>query len=1403
MNRTIRIGVDIGSTTIKVVAIDEHNNIIFQKYLRHFSNVVSTLRNVVDDVHSALAGRFLSIAFTGSAGMGLSEKIGHAFVQEVVACTHAVKQMIPHTDTVIELGGEDAKITYFGATLEQRMNGVCAGGTGAFIDQMAVLLNTDPQGLNELAKNYKTIYPVASRCGVFAKTDIQNLMNEGASKEDIAASIFQAVVNQTIGSLAQGRPIKGRVAFLGGPLHFLPELRKRFIETLNLTEEQVITPKEAQYFVALGAAMSSGDKSETVECMYDRFPLELDLRESNKELKLEPLFKDKEDYLKFKNRHEENKIQRKDLATYEGRSFLGIDAGSTTSKLVLLSEAGELLYSYYNSNCGKPLESVVEAVKELYTLMNNKTVIAGAAVTGYGENLIKSALRIDIGEVETVAHLKAAKNFQPDVTFVLDIGGQDMKSFFVKDGVIDNIMLNEACSSGCGSFIETFAQSNSMAVEDFAQVALKAKQPVDLGTRCTVFINSKVKQAQKEGIEIEDISAGLAISVVKNALFKVIRLKDVKELGDKIVVQGGTFKNDAVLRSLEMLVGVDVIRPDIAGLMGAYGAALIAQERCSYNEKSTIIEAAELAGFSTETKTRRCNLCTNRCLITTRIFSNGSEYSSGNRCERGVNIDKVKNDLPDLYAYKNKRLFSYKPKPIREAKRGKIGIIRALNMFEDYPFWFTFFNELDYRVVLSDPTSEKTYTNGMDTIPSETVCYPAKLAHGHIVNLVEKGVPKIFYPCIPYNICENSSADNCYNCPVVTSYPETIDGNMEILEERGVRFYKPFLPINDPKRMAERLFEELQDEHITKKEIKAALEKAYKELYSYKKDVQDQGSIVVDYIKNNNLKAVVLAGRPYHIDPKINHGFPELLKSYGFAVLSEDAVNHLGDFIRPLRVVDQWMYHSRLYNAAAFSAKEKNFQLVQITSFGCGLDAVTTDQAKEITEHDNKIYTCVKFDEINNIGSVRIRIRSLLAAILERENFDSQKPVKLEKYKYDRVHFTKEMAQKHTILAPQMSPIHFQFLENCFKNTPYNIVIPEIDEKEAIVEGLKYIHNDACYPCIIVTGHLLTALKSGKYDINNTSVILSQTCGGCRATNYIPLMRKALTDAGLPDIPVLSIWGEKSSGFKLNMDLIRKMILSVLYGDLLMQLTCRTRPYEKEKGQIDALYKKWVEKCINDPLKRKIFKKNICEMIREFDNIELDETIKKPRVGIVGEILVKFHPGSNNHIVETLEREGAEVVIPDMFSFFQYSLFDNITKHKLLSGSFTNRVVADFFIATLNFLRKDIKNELKNSKRFFPLHDIKTMAKKTDNFISVGNMTGEGWFLVGEMLSLLEDGVDNVVCLQPFGCLPNHIIGKGIIKKIRKSYPKANIVPLDFDPGISSVNQLNRIKLMLSAAKTS
>ncbi len=1392
MPNNIRVGVDIGSTTIKMVAINENNTIIFQRYLRHFSNVVATLKSVVEDAQYALPEKLLSIVFTGSAGMGISESMGLNFIQEVVACTKAVKLMIPQADTVIELGGEDAKITYFGDSMEQRMNGVCAGGTGAFIDQMAVLLDTDPKGLNDLAKHYRIIYPIASRCGVFAKTDIQNLMNEGAAKEDIAASIFQAVVNQTIGSLAQGRPIAGKVAFLGGPLHFLPQLRQRFIETLGLTGEQIVAPDEGQYFVALGAAMSSDDTAHLVECM--AAPDAASLRASASTGILEPLFENEEEYDTFKARHAKNFVRRGSLADYAGRAFLGIDAGSTTTKLVLVGEEGELLYSFYKSNRGKPLDSVIEGLSELYGSLNTNTHIAMSMVTGYGENLVRAALKADLGEVETIAHLKAAKHFLPEVTFVLDIGGQDMKSFFVKDGVIDSIMLNEACSSGCGSFIETFAQSNGVPVEEFASLAVKARRPVDLGTRCTVFINSKVKQVQKEGAGIDDISAGLAVSVVKNTLFKVIRLKDIAELGKHIIVQGGTFKNDAVLRAFEKITGVEVIRPDIAGLMGAYGAALLSRERAGIQQYSRLAAPDELEDFSTDTTSRRCRLCANSCRITTKRFSNGEEYSSGNRCERGVGVKQENSGLPDLYAYKYRRLFSYIPRRWENARHGAIGIPRALNMYEDYPFWFTFFTELGYRVVLSDPTSDDTYKDGMDTIASETVCYPAKLVHGHIINLVrQKGIKKIFYPSIPFNKREQESSNNSYNCPVVTSYPEAIEANMGILKEEGVTFYHPFLPLQNPGGMLGRLAEELSGEKLSRWAIKNALKMAYKEQEAFHKDIQTEGQMAAERIKKENLRAVVLAGRPYHIDPKINHGLPELLKSYGFAVLSEDAVTHLADLPGPLRVVDQWTYHSRLYWAASFAAREKNVQLLQLSSFGCGLDAVTSDQVKEILEHSGKIYTCVKMDEINNSGSVRIRVRSLLAAVCERE--DTGKTGLWRRYYYKKNAFTKEMAKRHTILAPQLSPIHFQFMESCFQKAGYALVIPEADEKAAMSEGLKYIHNDACYPCLIVAGQLIGALKSEEYAPDSCSILLSQTCGGCRATNYIPLIRKALADAGLGQVPVASLWGEKSDGFSLSFTMLKGMVAAILYGDLLSQLLYRTRPYEKVPGSANALYERWAEQCRKNP---QVFKKNVRSMVADFDNIELHEDMIKPKVGVVGEILVKYHPHANNDMVETLEKEGAEVVVPDMLNFFQYLAYDNVAGYDLLAGSLTNKLVAHGFIGVLEYLRKDIRAALAGSRRFAPPHYIEEVAGLAKKYLSLGNMTGEGWLLTGEMVALLEAGVDNIVCLQPFGCLPNHIMGKGMIKKIKAAYPKANIVSLDFDPGISKVNQLNRIKLMLA-----
>ena len=1317
-------------------------------------------------------------------------------------CSHAIKSILPATDTAIELGGEDAKITYFANTVEQRMNGVCAGGTGAFIDHMAALLSTDPAGLNELAKHYKTIYPVASRCGVFAKTDVQALLNEGVTKEDIAASVLQAVVNQTIGSLAQGRPISGKVAFLGGPLHFLSELRTRFIESLKLKDDQVLFPQNSQYFVAIGAALAL--REEPVP--YRNFPMRTSPKpfgyRTARTERFDPLFADEKDYLLFKQRHAKNAVQRDNIEDYAGNAYLGIDAGSTTTKLALISESGSLLYSYYGGNMASPVTTAVNALKDLYIKVNSNIRIVNSAVTGYGEGLVKAALQVDIGEIETMAHLKAANHFLPGVNFVLDIGGQDMKSFFIRDGVIDSIMLNEACSSGCGSFIENFAQSLGMEIREFAASGLKARHPVDLGTRCTVFMNSKVKQAHKDGADICDIAAGISIAIIRNALYKVIQIKSTADLGEKIVVQGGTFYNDAVLRAMENTIGREVIRPDIAGIMGAYGAALIARERYEKDRESTLSKAGELTAFTSEAAIRRCSLCGNNCLITTRLFSNGQSYHSGNRCERGVGQEKIRQETPNCYEYKYKRVFQYTPLPETTATRGTIGIPRVLNMYEDYPFWFTVFSELGYRVVLSGRSSRKLYESGLETIPSESACYPAKLVHGHIADLVSKGIKKIFYPCIPFNIQEDPTANNCYNCPIVTSYPENINANMDILRNHEVVFFHAFLPLNNPKRMVSRLSHELVDENLPKWEVRQAVKKAYAELARYKEDIRQETEKFLEDIRRRNLKGIVLAGRPYHIDPEINHGIAEMIQAYGLAVLSEDALSHLARIERPLRVVDQWVYHSRLYAAATFVARQPNIELIQLNSFGCGLDAITIDQVKEILTVHNKIHTVIKLDEISNLGAAKIRVRSLIAALNERNKkaVAAKSPLK----NYSRIIFTREMKTTHTILAPQLSPIHFRFFQAGLKKAGYNVEVLPFLDKTAIDEGLKYVHNDACYPTIIVVGQLLAALKSGQYDVNNTALIMPQTGGGCRATNYIAMLRKALQDAGMPQVPVisLSVGVEKSPGFSVSFSVLDRLIRGIIYGDLLMRVLHRVRPYEKIPGSANQLCAHWSDKCqkaLLDGDKRN-FKKNIFGIVKDFDGLEMAYS-RKPKVGIVGEILVNYHPFANNHLVELLESEGAEAVLPDLADFFLYCAYDRKINYELLAGNFSNMVVGSIFIKAFEWYRSNMRTALQASRHFSVPFSIDVTANKAARHLSLGNLSGEGWLLTGKMVEMIENGISNIVCLQPFACLPNQITGKGMIKELRLCYPEANIVPIDYDPGASEVNQLNRIKLMLAVAR--
>ena len=969
----LRVGIDIGSTTVKVVVLDENNALLFRSYERHFSKTRERTVETLYAIRDMLMGQTVHMVITGSAGLGVSKASGIDFVQEVYATAAAVQEYHPDTDAVIELGGEDAKIIFFGGALEERMNGSCAGGTGAFIDQMSSLLDVTVGELNELSLRHEKIYPIASRCGVFAKSDIQPILNQGGRKEDLAASIFQAVVDQTVAGLTQGRELKGKIVFLGGPLHFLSGLRQRFVETLQLDADHAVFPEDGDCFAAMGAALCSTD--------YTPRPFEeyLKLLEESVDAAgvldvMPPLFTDQNEYDTFLERHNANHPPEADLSIYSGDAWLGIDAGSTTTKIVLIDPQGGILYNYYHSNLGNPVAIVLEQLQKIYSLCGDRVRIKGSAVTGYGEELIKNAFQCDLGLVETMAHYKAAAHFNPDVDFIIDIGGQDMKCFKIRNGAVDSIMLNEACSSGCGSFIETFAKALDYDIATFSKLGLFSPRPVNLGSRCTVFMNSSVKQAQKDGASVEDISAGLSISIVKNAVYKVIRAASADDLGKHIVVQGGTFLNDAVLRAFEQELGRNVVRPTIAGLMGAFGAALAARDM--ELERSSLLSETALHSFSHSAKPATCGLCTNHCSLTVNQFDGGRRFISGNRCSRP--LGKEKQELPDLTRYKYQKLRAMEGKGSGTGVRGRIGVPFGLNMYENLPFWYEFFTKLNFEVVLSPESSRKLYLKGQHTIPSDTVCYPAKLLHGHVEALVEMGVDAIWYPCMSYNYDEGIG-DNHYNCPVVAYYPELLAANVPLLKE--THFLIPYVGLNRPKDFEKRIAKIMADTFsIPKKESITATRSAYAAYDAYKKDLWATGQKYITYAREHHLPILVQAGRPYHIDPEINHGINDLITGQGFVLVSEDAVSHLEGY-ESRKVLNQWTFQSRMYNAARYVCTQPDMQLIQLVSFGCGTDAITADEVRAILEDGGKLYTQLKIDDINNLGAVKIRIRSLMAAL--------------------------------------------------------------------------------------------------------------------------------------------------------------------------------------------------------------------------------------------------------------------------------------------------------------------------------------------------------------------------------------------------------------------------------------
>ena len=1469
--RPYQLGIDVGSTTVKAVVLDG-NRRLFSDYRRHNADVRASLGALLADVERALPGARVHAAITGSGGLTTARAMGIPFVQEVIAGTEATQRLHPEVDVVIELGGEDAKLTYLHPTPEQRMNGTCAGGTGAFIDQMATLLHTDAAGLGEMATRHTQLYPIASRCGVFAKSDIQPLINQGAAHEDLAASIFNAVATQTIAGLACGRPIRGTVMFLGGPLHFLPALREAY-KALLPKADAFVTPDDAQLYVAIGAALlaqkeaakkqrqaeetgatsvdTRGEKLTTLMKRLAAAPVQVESP------RMDPLFATPEDREEFIARHSLDVIPKASLDEAEGRCWLGIDAGSTTIKAVVIDSQDRIVFTHYASNEGDPVAAAVDIVRAVRSALPEGCEIGRSCATGYGEGLVKAALTMDEGEIETMAHYRAAEFICPGVTSVIDIGGQDMKYLRIRDHAVDSISVNEACSSGCGSFLQTFAQTMGTDVRTFARMAMESSSPVDLGTRCTVFMNSSVKQAQKEGADVRDISAGLSYSVVRNALYKVIKLKEPSDLGERVVVQGGTFLNDSVLRAFELLTGREVVRPDIAGLMGAYGAALTARMHDTGEGTSSLATIEALEGFSVDTTRKTCRLCQNHCQMTISTFSNGERHVSGNRCERGASLERVpkKSELPNLYDWKYKRIFGYRRLTEKKAFRGDIGIPRVLGMYENYPFWFTMLTALGFRVMISGRSNHDLFETGMESIPSENVCYPAKLVHGHIESLLNKGITTIFYPCVDFEQ-KLTESENSFNCPIVATYPEVIRNNMERLAEPGTQFISPFVNFGNREYLPAHLSKTFKEYgyDIPVEEMKAALDKAWEEDAAVKAEIRAKGVETIEWMREHGVRGIVLAGRPYHLDPEINHGIPEVIVGLGMAVLTEDSIID-ARLERPLRVLDQWSYHSRLYEAAARVGDEPDLEMVQLNSFGCGVDAITADQVQEILEGRGDVHTVLKIDEVSNLGAAKIRLRSLDAAITERASLTSAineagagdgengagaglapaSSVGLVSGSVDtatlrdpsgdaareeaaghikpRAVFTEEMREAgYEILAPQMSPIHFRFLTPLFASAGLKVRVLEHTSRASMEVGLKYVNNDSCYPAIVVIGQLLDEFISGRADPDRTAVGITQTGGMCRASNYAALLRKGLRDAGYPQVPViaLSVQGiEDNPGFHLGVPHIHKAIQAFVIGDAIQSMLLRVRPYEATPGSAMDLYRTWdayVQEWITSGRVaalggRVSYGKIIRECVRAFDALPLRDIPRKPRVGLVGEILVKFHPDANNHAVDVIEAEGCEAELPGLMQFFHNSVATAAWDKENLGIDGKQRYIMPIVLWALKKYEKPVHRAFAATNgKFEPHRPIEEMIERSQDIARLGNQAGEGWYLTAEMVDMIEHGCPNIICAQPFACLPNHIVGKGMFRALRTRYPEANIVAVDYDPGASEVNQLNRIKLMLATA---
>jgi len=1409
IQQTFSVGIDIGSTTAKLAILDEKSSLVFSRYTRHNAKIHETIIDLLKEARNNLGNPDLNIRITGSAGIGVSEKAGIPFVQEVVAASEVIRRLYPKVKTLIDIGGEDSKMIFFYDTKapDIRMNGSCAGGTGAFIDQMATLLNVPVSDFNDLASGFTNIYAIASRCGVFAKTDVQNLLSRKINKSDIAASVYHAVAIQTINTLARGFEIVPSVMLSGGPFTFMPELRNTFIRDLKLKNEDVIIPNHSELLSAIGAALVERNSLNiSFNELIDK--IENSVSQVFSINRLNPLFESTNELDKWDKERIAFKVPRARIdASISTDCYLGIDSGSTTTKICLINKNKELLYNFYANSKGNPIETVLRGlneIKEMFGKFGLAPKVKRSAVIGYGEDLIKAAFNIDDGIVETIAHYNAARYFDKDVSFIMDIGGQDMKAIFVENELVNRIELNESCSAGCGSFIETFGNSLGYSVADFAQLACNAQAPSNLGTRCTVFMNSKVKQSLRENATVADIAAGLSISVIKNALYKVLKITDVNVLGDHIVVQGGAFRNPSIQRALELHVGKKVICSDMPEQMGAYGAAIYALEKSRVDKSKSGFPGFDNLESINEftTKSIQCRGCENNCRISKFNFWNENDFFSGNKCEKfffNKGSEQVKG--ANLFNFKNNLLIE-RPTKTNAFPVFTIGIPRVLNMFENFPFWNTLFNGCGINVELSDASTMSLYEKGLGTVMSDSICFPAKMVHGHIYNLLEKNVDRIFYPMVLFEQNEFCETDNSYNCPLVSNYADVIKSSINPEKNFNVKFDAPTFSFKDESLLFKASYNYLKQFGIKEKTVRQALSNALVAQRQFKNQVMEKGIEIIKNAEKSGNLLVVLAGRPYHVDPLINQKTPDALSDLGVDVISEDAIPfETGNRLDDLQIISQWSYTNRIYHAAKWVAsRDYRVQFVQLNSFGCGPDAIVIDENAEILKSKGKAVTHIRVDEITSIGSVRLRLRSMIESIKMMEIHHHSKIKNREKTREFIDHDKDKL-----IIGPYFAYIYSEFIPSLFKLAGYkHINLPQPDN-ESVKFGLKYANNEICFPATIIVGDVLKALSSTEYDHKNIAVAITQTGGQCRASTYLSLIKKGMISAGFKDIPVISLGTagktiNPQSGFQVDWNKMLPMtFVAIIYADSLSKMFHVAKARELVKGSAKSLTDKYINEALtfvagND---KKGLLKKLEEAVDDFNKLEM-KSESMPAIGIVGEIYVKYSSFGHQFIVDWLIEQGIEVIVPPILDFFiqEFVNFDVNKKSNLSKGSWSD-VFYYFLEKKANRYIQKFEQVNKKFRFYRPFHKIRHIAEKASNIVDLSAQFGEGWLIPAEIATFAEDGINGVISVQPFGCIANHIVSKGVEKRIKDLFPYMNILFLDFDADTSEVNVLNRLHFMV------